>query len=332
MQIVGAGLQAFLKEQGGDLLPPFKQRFPWLGADLQTVRNSFSRNKPVVEMHNRLYAPLESGEAISVAVTEPQIPSVQKSLVLIHGLGGNEDSHYMKETALAFSQLGWHVFRMNARGVGPSRETSKPPYSAGLTKDLRAVLSAVHKHHPENKVYAMGFSLGGQLLLRTLGEGALPVDLIAGVSVSAPLDLSASQQKLERRRNGVYVDYLVKNMRADLEGTKSPTHDIALEDIKTIRGFDEYIIGPYFGFEGADDYYSGISCKSVIADIKQPVLAIHSADDPWIPVEDYRDANWPSDVAAGAAVLPKGGHVGFHCKYADTPWYIGAAQQFFAAI
>ena len=332
MQIVGAGLQAFLDEQGRDFLPPFRQRFPWLGADLQTVRNSFSRKKPDVETHSRLYPRLDNGDAISVAVTEPAIQAVRKSLVLIHGLGGDETSHYMKETAAVFSALGWHVYRMNARGVGPSRETSKPPYSAGLTRDLRAVLAEVHNHQKDNEIYAMGFSLGGQLLLRTLGEGEVPVDLKAGVSVSAPLDLAASQRKLERRRNGVYVDYLVKNMRIDLEGTQPPNQDISLDDIKTIRGFDEYIIGPYFGFDGADDYYAGISCKTLIHDIQQPVIAIHSADDPWIPVEDYQNAHWPDAVAAGAVLLPRGGHVGFHCKYSSHPWYIRAAQEFFSVI
>ncbi len=332
MEIIGEGLKAFLQTCEENIIPPFKQKFPWLGPDLQTVRNSLMKEKPQANLDRRLYAELANGEKLTLAVTEPTAANVDKSILLIHGLGGAEDSHYMHETAKFYAAKGWATYRYNARGVGPSRETSSPPYSAGLTDDLRTAMRAILVDTNNMPLYCMGFSLGGQLLLRTLGEGRLPCGVAAGVSVSAPLDLAASQRKLERRRNGVYVDYLVKNMRADLEGTKAPCSDVGLEEITTIRGFDEHIIGPYFGFSGADEYYGAISCKSVITKIETPFLAIHSADDPWIPAEDYVNALWPEGLPVGAALLPRGGHVGFHCGYEGQPWFLKASYNFFKTV
>lgn len=330
MQLIGEGLKRFAAETQLEF-PPFRQRFPWLGADLQTVRNSFADLGEAPAKDGRLTVSIGGGGALSLAITKPTAMPDERgcALILVHGLGGCEDSAYMHLTARYFAAKGWTVYRMNYRGVGPSRETSLPPYSAGLTGDMRAALKTVADLPGTEHVFAMGFSLGGQLLMRTLGEGDVVEKLRAVVSVSAPLDLAASQRKLERPRNAAYVRYVVGNMRNDLEGVAHPSFTRDVGRIRSVLEFDEHIIAPYFGFENAADYYRCVSCKALLSKVAVPLLAIHAADDPWIPVEDYHSAQWPDREPAGALVLPHGGHVGFHGAGEKTAWYKRVAQLFF---
>ena len=336
MKILGQGLSDYLLATGTEL-PPFRQRFPWIGADLQTVRNSFTGSSGAQpEDSGRVSVPVGSdGAALSLAVTDA-VPTTEgqanagKALVLVHGLGGSEDSIYMRNAAVYFAGRGWRVYRMNYRGVGPSRATSKPPYSAGLTGDLRSVLRAVSAEKGIDHVCAMGFSLGGQLILRMLGEGDVAPKLRAAVTVSAPLDLAKSQRRLERRRNWAYVRYLVDNMKQDMEGVHHEAITANLDDISSVLAFDEQIIAPYFGFASAADYYRCVSCLPLIGKIALPTLAIHSADDPWIPVSDYHAADWSANAPVGAVVSPHGGHVGFHGANRNTAWFKNAAEIFFS--
>lgn len=331
MQIVGEGLNAFL-DANHFVFPAFKQRFPWKGADLQTIRNSIVKKHVPAPVSRRLSVPISGGQALSVAVTEPARGAAEAgaSLVLVHGLGGAEDSAYMELVTRYYTQQGWRVYRMNYRGVGPSAETSKAPYSAGLTGDMRSVLNAVDTDTKGGGFFAAGFSLGGQLLMRTLGEGDVNPALKAVFTVSAPLDLSTSQQKLERPRNAPYIRYLVNNMKRDMLDVQHPSVTADIGRITSVFDFDEQVIAPVFGFAGAVDYYRCVSCRYVLDRIKVPLVAVHSEDDPWIPVEDYRRARWPEHAPAGALLLPRGGHVGFHSAGQQWPWYCLASHDYFA--
>lgn len=329
MELIGPGLTEFLADVS---IPRFRARPPWIGGDLQTLRNSFGKSPVPLSSDEQLAAPIDVG-AISVAINYPQTrDQLDKLLLLVHGLGGAEDSSYMLSAARYFNALGYTVARMNYRGVGPSKALSEPPYSAGLTSDLRAVLRWLHKKWPGSDLFLMGFSLGGQLSLRMLGEGDVPHGVQACVSVSAPLDLAASQKKLERPRNFVYSRYVVNNMRADLKGLSHPKVMVDPTRLTSVLAFDNEVIAPVFGFKDAADYYERVSSLPLIGHIKTPTLAIHAADDPWIPVEDYRRAAWPEDVPAGACITPSGGHVGFHARGLKFPWYERAASLFFEAV
>ncbi len=330
MDIFGAGLQVFLKKNTG-IAPPFRSKFPWLGADLQTLRNSFAKRPVAPMIHKRLLASIEGDkQAINISVTYPEAGTENgKAVLLVHGLGGDEDSYYKVCAANSFLRDGWSVYRMNFREVGPSRETSLPPYSAGLTDDLRAALEAVAEDALDQKIYALGFSLGGQLLLRTLGEGRVTERLAAAATVSAPLNLSNTLKKLQRPRNSVYVNYLVKNMMRDLGAVAANRFGVEPKILTTVWAFDEHVIAPAFGFSGAEDYYKNVSCFPFLDKITTPLLAIHGKDDPWIPWEDYRDACWPVDKVVGAVLLAGGGHVGFHCGATKGVWYQRAVTRFF---
>ncbi len=339
MDLIGTGLQRFLSAAN---LPLFEPRFPWIGGDLQTLRNSFVHKPASLEPDERILAPIDVG-AINIAANHPEEGvALNRALVLVHGLGGGEDSSYMVSAARSFLNSGYSVYRMSYRGVGPSAETSQGPYSAGLTSDLRAVLRRVGKHRPDSTIYLMGFSLGGQLSLRMLGEGDVPGSapgkisgnapggVAACVTVSAPLDLATSQKKLERRRNHFYSRYVVDNMKNDLAGLSHPKVKVDPKMLTSVWAFDQHVIAPVFGFKSAADYYARVSCLPLLNRIDTPTLAVHAADDPWIPVEDYRRAVWPDNAPAGAVITPSGGHVGFHVSGDKKPWHEQAALAFFA--
>lgn len=327
MKIIGAGLQRAITPTD---LPAFATRAPWFGGDLQTLRNSFVGKPDSLEPDERILAPIDVG-AINVAVNRAlPVQPAARALVLVHGLGGGEDSSYMLSAARFFMAQGYDIYRMSYRGVGPSAETSQGPYSAGLTSDLRSVLRWVNKYTSSAALYLMGFSLGGQLSLRMLGEGDVPEGLAACVTVSAPLDLATSQKKLERRRNHFYSRYVVNNMKADLAGLDHPNVSVDLEALGSVWDFDQQIIAPVFGFKDAPDYYARVSSLPLLAKITTPTIAIHAANDPWIPVEDYHRAVWPKDVPVGAVITPSGGHVGFHVRGGKHPWHEQAAYSFFS--
>lgn len=326
MDLLGTGLQRFLSP--ADVLP-FKPRFPWIGGDLQTLRNSFVTGLTKLVPDERILAPIDVG-AINIAVNHPTDAAANRALVLVHGLGGGEDSSYMVSAAQKFLSCGYSVYRMSYRGVGPSAETSEGPYSAGLTSDLRAVLRRVGKYVPESPLYLMGFSLGGQLSLRMLGEGDVPQNVMACLTVSAPLDLATSQKKLERRRNHFYSRYVVNNMKNDLAGLNHPKIKVDPGEMTSVWDFDQKIIAPVFGFKDAADYYARASCFPLLSRIDIPTLAVHAADDPWIPVEDYNRAVWPENAPVGAVITPSGGHVGFHASSSKRPWHEQMAFEFFA--
>ena len=333
METVGSGLSPRVSVHD---FTPFRSRLPWLGADLQTLRSSIRGHKYYAAQSGRHLVPITShdergmSEHISVARTDPDHAANGKALLLVHGLGGSEDSIYMIAAAAYFSALGYTVFRMNYRGVGPSRLTSKPPYSGGLTGDLIQALKFLETEDFPDGIHVMGFSLGGHLTLKMLTENAQTPSVRSCVTVSAPLDLSVTMRTLEKMRNAFYLRYLAANMRRDLAETRD--HIRVIHDPATftsVRQFDEHVIAPVFGYRGAEDYYARVSCKPDLHKITCPVLAVHADNDPWIPARCYYEANWPDGRPAGALITRGGGHVGFHTKGDKRPWYLTAAARFF---
>ena len=312
-----------LKAKG---LDQFRPKWPWIGGDLQTLRATLRPDPPKPEVIDRLLVDLPDGHGqLNCAIGGPS--NAAHSLVLFHGLGGHEDSVYMMRVANDFHSAGWRTYRVNVRGVGPSRKTSKGPYSGGLTDDARAILKAVTER--EGRVpFAMGFSLGGQLLMRTLGESG--ADALAycqaAVTVSAPINLHTSVAMLEKRRNAAYQNYLVKQMHRDL----GPIFGSRIESLKTIRQIDHHLIAPNFGYDSAEAYYDGIGCGHVTPKIMVPTLAIHAEDDPWIPASDYRQKGYfPDTGLVLTKLLPSGGHVGFVDRNAGDKYISDVSLNFY---
>lgn len=318
-------------------LPPFLPRAPWLGGDLQTVRNKFVTAPRLTPGMKRLRVPLRTSDAgsLSLAMDRPETRPGREALVLlVHGLGGCEDSIYMRFMAKGLLAAGYDVLRLNLRGAGASAKSSRGPYHAGLTADLRDVLVWCVATFGERPVIAIGFSLGGHMLLRLAGEGG-ELGCLAGVmTVCAPVDLAAVQERISARRNRLYHAALVHWMKNDARGWLAPDSPVIrqLPTFGSIRDFDAAIVVPAHGFPSVDAYYYDASMQRVSAQISLPLFAVHSNDDPWIPVEGYRQTAWPGHGSVAVVVTDSGGHVGFHAKNMALPWYVPAAQLFIASV
>jgi predicted alpha/beta-fold hydrolase len=160
----------------------------------------------------------------------------------------------------------------------------------------------------------VGYSLGGNVVLKLLGEGEFPVAVRAAATVSAPIDLAATSKHFLRLRNYVYHRWLIGRMRTDALATPGLEAHWAerVRSSQSVWDFDDRFIAPRHGYDDAAHYYRVNSAAQFVARIQVPTLAIHALDDPWIPSASYRSIDW-AKVPAVKALLPRsGGHVGFH--------------------
>ncbi len=320
-------------------LQPFAPRAPWWGGDLQTVRNYLLRYRlPSEHAPERLVLALGdgSGDRLAAALNRPAHPLPHAPLViLIHGLTGDEASVYMLRSAASLLRAGYPVLRLNLRGAGPSRPLSRFQYHGGRTADLEMALADLPPQLLANGVAAVGYSLGGNMLLKFLGERGEAQPIRAAVSVSAPIDLAATAQHMQRWRNFGYQAYLMREMRAEALAPKSELTErekSAVLAARTIPDFDHNFTGPRNGFAGADDYYAKNGAQKFLGAIKVPTLVIHAGDDPWVPAAPYRAYDWKANPALVPILCERGGHVGFHGPDRRASWHDALIERFLGAV
>jgi predicted alpha/beta-fold hydrolase len=313
------------------LYPPFAPRAPWYGPDLQTLRN-FVRGAAVAPTEPILFERLElpladgSGDVLLARLARPQEGRAPRRsdaplVVLVHGLGGSEESPYIGATTSHLLAGGWPVLQLNLRGAGPSRARCRQQYHAGRSEDFRDALLGLPEPLTANGIVAVGYSLGGNMLLKYAAEYA---GLRGVVSISAPIDLAAASQRFLDPRNRVYHLRLLIGMKAEALGegaaiTEEERH--LLPGIRSILEFDEKIVAPRNGFAGAADYYAKNHARQFLGAIRLPALVIHAQDDPWIPKQAYTSYDWSSNGILTALLPTGGGHVGFHGRGTHVPWH-----------
>lgn len=315
-------------------LPSFAVRAPWWGADLQTLRNFVRRPEAPAGAGTtrRLALPLADGDVLSALLDRPH-GEERAPVMLIHGLGGCEDSAYMRVSAAALLARGHPVVRLNLRGAGPSGESCRGLYHAGRTEDVRSVLAGLPAELTARGVVLVGFSLGGNVLLKLLGEGVDGV--LAAASVSAPIDLAAASASMLKLRNRIYHSYLLRRVKVDaLEGQAAVTTEerSAIEAARSVFEFDDVFVGPRGGWRDAAEYYAVNSAEQFLPRIETRTLVVHALDDPWVPAEAYRRFPWNRNRQLLAALPPSGGHVGFHARGSRVPWHDRAIAAFLEAL
>ncbi len=313
----------------------FLARPPWWGADLQTLRDHlWEWPAPPLAGGERIEFPMPDGDRLVGMLDRPAEASDRPLLVLIHGLTGCQDSNYMKTSARHFLAQGYPVLRLNLRGAGPSRALCRMSYHAGRSEDLQAVLAQMDGRLARHGLLLVGYSLGGNILLKHLGEQGRRAQVLAAASISAPIDLTATHRAMSRWRNRAYQDFMLRWMKREAlapESDLTPAERAALPAITTIREFDDRIVSPRNGFLGVDDYYERCSAKHYLHDIRVPTLLIHALNDPWIPGRIYREFDWAANPRL-KPVLPRGGgHLGFHGWGSPHPAHDRWMSEFFAA-
>jgi uncharacterized protein len=319
------------------LFPPFRPRLPWITADLQTVRNFLLKDGPNLARFRseRLEFPMPDGDRLVATLNWPERERPRPLVWLIHGITGWQDSLYMRRTAEHLLEQGYPTLRFNLRGAGPSAPLCRFSYHAGRTEDLDLAVRQLEERIAGRGMFAIGFSLGGNLLLKYLGEQGSRAPFRGAVSVSAPIRPKEAQLTIMRPRNLLYHRYILDGLR---EETARPNAAITaaqrawLPRVKSVYEYDERFVAPANGFAGADDYYARTAALPLLPAVGVPTLVIHALDDPWIPAAAYRDFDWSRNANLVPLLPDSGGHVGFHAPGHRTAWHDRCATAFFAEL
>jgi uncharacterized protein len=234
--------------------------------------------------------------------------------VIVHGLTGSNASPQVQRLAQFLLPYGWRVVRMDLRGARPSLALSRLSYHAGCSEDVRAAVEEVHSWSPASPITLVGFSLGGNLVLKTAGEAAeRPLPGLSRVAALAPpIDFVRCAVLIAQSRNRLYNTYFVRELVRDAQQRQRFFPD--LQPIRfppglSIRQFDELYTAPRWGFADAHDYYRQASSFPLIPRILVPTFILTARDDPFIPVEPLEELRLPSHVSL--RIVPQGGHLGF---------------------
>ena len=247
-------------------------------------------------------------------------------LIISHGLEGNSRRHYVLGFAKKAIQDGFNVLAWNYRSCSGEMNRSKRFYHSGASDDLNEMVQMAISRGA-TAIYLAGFSLGGNLTLKWLGEkGKNPTDVIRkAVVFSVPLHLSSSSQTLAKLENWMYsnrfLNTLVEKVRKKVDQYPGLIPDEKLSEIKTLWDFDEIVTGPLHGFAGAEDYYHQSSSIFFLPHIRVPVLIVNAANDPFLSAQCF-----PKDLVDSLEnvflEIPKeGGHCGFYPNnYKEFLW------------
>jgi predicted alpha/beta-fold hydrolase len=326
-------------------MPSFRQRPPWWGPDLQTLRDTLRPVALPAERGQKIEFSLPGGDRLLGLLDRPLAGQRPRALVvLLHGLGGSSEREGLRRMALTLQAAQLAVLRLNLRGADPGRQLAPGTYAANCNADLLPVLAQARQLAKQLELSAaalpllgVGISLGGTMLLNACLAGA---ELDALVCTSSPLDLADCSAQIELPRNRIYQRWLLRRLiaqtladpfgigaaeRQALGGPRPP---------RTIRAFDAAITAPRWGYGSVEHYYAAASPLAQLQAGAQlpPSLLLHALDDPWVPVAPALSlapalASAPALNNPGGAAAPTpgaqssrlqllitrhGGHNGFH--------------------
>lgn len=286
----------------------------WLpGGHAQTIYPAlFRRLRHVTNRTERLE--IEDGDFIDLEWAEQ---GSKRLAILSHGLEADLKTGYIQGMAGALFQHGWDVLVWNFRGCGSEPNRLLRMYHSGATEDLDTVVRHALSCHPANRIDLIGFSLGGNLTLKYLGEDQanLPSEIHRAVTFSVPCDLACSSRELSLLSNKIYMERFLIAMKAKIRAKdrmfpgKLDLTDIS--GIRTFQEFDDRYTAPIHGFRDASDYWARNSCNQFLSSITVPSLLVNAVNDPFLGPNCY-----PHEQAAASNHFhfesPKtGGHVGF---------------------
>lgn len=249
-----------------------------------------------------------------------------KLVILCHGLEGSSKSKYIQGHAKYFSERNYDILAINYRGC--TGENRKPTfYHAGLTDDLKLLVEEKGKNY--KYICLVGFSLGANLILKYLGtENNLPKNLTCSAVVSPPCDFTSSAEQLKRPQNFIYKTKFLTKLKRKVEKKYNEYPEYrSLFDVKKIRNsknleeFDDACTARFFGFKGVKDYYSKVSSKKDIKNIKIPTYILTPKDDPIMGKECYPYEEAKDNKNIFLETPKYGGHVGFS-SFKDYPYVL----------
>jgi predicted alpha/beta-fold hydrolase len=252
--------------------------------------------------------------------------STQPRVLLLHGLEGSVRSHYAQGLLNEAAKRNWGADLLIFRSCGTELNRTRRFYHSGETSDVSFVLEKISREFPSSPLAIAGVSLGGNVLLKFLGERGtdLPQQLQAAAAISVPFDLARSARRINRGFSRLYQRFFLSSLRRKAAEKAIRFPDLAPDDkiaaIHTLEDFDNLITGPLHGFLNAQDYYARSSSLKYLKDIRLTTLLFSAVDDPMLPpivLEEVREIA-QRNPALEIDFVAKGGHAGF--VTGSLPW------------
>jgi hypothetical protein len=305
--------------------PPFQARFFLRNGHLQTIAGNFLTRanalaRPVPELVE--VAPASDSQIASNILCEchwhpSEVRAMRPTVILVHGLEGSSESQYVVGNANKMWRAGANVIRMNMRNCGGTERLSPTLYHSGLSSDVGVVLRHFVARERLESVALVGYSMGGNLVLKLAGElgSDAPRQLHSVVAVSPAIDLGPTADALHRPANRLYERRFLRSLvkRFRLKASLFPrAYDARrVAGIRSLREYDNRITSLYSGFASADDYYFRASAARVLDSIRVPTLVLHALDDPFVPITPETRAALVANPFITLLESERGGHCAF---------------------
>ena len=294
----------------------------WLrSTHAQTLWPSLFRPQPRPVFHRQRFE-LTDGDFVDLDITDGD---PQRTVVLLHGLEGSARSPYIRGMAQAISRRGWRAVVMHFRGCSGHPNRLPRTYHSGDTGDVTALIQHLKATQPAGQIALVGYSLGGNVVLKALGERPQLTGVAAAVAISVPFVLSECARRLEHGFSRLYQWWLIRSLQRSLarkrNTPKAPVNFDHVHRYRTFTRFDHHVTAPLHGFRSSDDYYQRASSRQFLSHIVTPTLIIQAQDDPFMTPE-VLPAREELSPAIRFELSATGGHVGFiHGRWPWTPCY-----------
>ena len=315
------------------LISPSTYRTPaWLrGGHLQTIYPVLFRPMPELNSrHERLE--LADGDFLDL---EWSGNAGKKLAIICHGLEGSARAAYVRGMAARLLNHGWDILAWSYRGCSDEPNRLISSYHTGKTDDLDLVIRHGISQHPAERIVLIGFSLGGNLILKYIGERGTAIDrrITRGVAFSAPCDLACCSAKLSQWQNKIYLERFLKTLRSKVQEKhqRFPAElDLrGLGAIHSFAGFDGQFTAPLHGFSSAEDYWERSSSRQFLGKISIPTLLVSALNDPILGPKCYPFDEARLNKSFFLETPPQGGHLGFYT--ASGYWSETRAIEFLSA-
>jgi uncharacterized protein len=291
-------------------IPSFEPAWWCRGAHLQTLWPVLARRRPrVVLRRERIELP--DGDFLDLDWTTGDDGPI---VLILHGLEGSSRSHYARGLLHALHRRDWRGVVMHYRGCSGVPNRLPRSYHSGDTADVAHCLRVLREREPQTPMAVVGYSLGGNVLLKWLGENGTIPGVMAAVAVSVPFQLDRCARRLEQGFSRLYQRDLVRRLHTKIRAKQaSPSFPLRIGDLARLRTFfefDEHVTAPLHGFDGAAHYYRVASSRQYLPGIRTPTLILQSRDDPFMTADAVPKAS-ELPAAVNFELSPHGGHVGF---------------------
>jgi uncharacterized protein len=315
--------------KGGSCRPPRPEMYAmtmhpyapawWLpGPHARTIWGRFFRRTPPLPTRTERW---DTADGDFIDLVRLDAPRGRPHLIVLHGLEGTPRSHYARGLFLEASRRRWAADLLVFRGCGAELNRAPRFYHSGETSDIDAVARRLLAEDPAAPFVFAGVSLGGNVLLKWLGEleDAVPRRIVAAAAVSVPFDLARASRHIDRGFARVYQRHFLRSLRrkalAKLDRYPDLMSRSRIESARTLYDFDDAVTAPVHGYDDADDYYARSSSIRFLTRVRVPTLLLSAFDDPFLPSSVLAQAR---QVAAENRFLnvefpALGGHVGFIC-------------------